>query len=173
MVRRGTDVLRIAIASPHYGHHILHCIISHQTPSLALFQTPHSTSHHFLPYHALNIAPAPLAAHYSTLQYHISNRTMSATLCITPLTSRIAPHYTLLTCHIMGHIMHHATDISHCTPFHVTDVPQMYSRPHSDHTILPHLCIASHCHISHHTTLHSISHAPHLTVITQFHIALP
>ena len=98
------------LIASHYGHHILYCIISHQTPSLALFQTtPHSTSHHHSsPSHTFHIAPAPLAEHYSTLQYHISNHTISATLCITPLASRIAPHYTLQTYHIRLH----ATSVS-------------------------------------------------------------
>ena len=96
-----------------------HHIIPHQTPSLTLFQTtPHSTSdHHFSPYHTFHITPAPLAAHYSTLQYHISNRTISATLCITPLTSRIAPHFTLLMYHITPHSMYSTPHQFQITPY--------------------------------------------------------
>ena len=98
-----------------------------------------------------HITPALLAAHYSTLQYHISNRTISATLCVT---SCVAPHFTFYVPHVP------------CTPRHI-----------SDYTIYwPHY--ASHYHISHHTTtLHCISQAaphvlhnciipPHLTVVT-------
>ena len=106
------------LITSHYGHHILYCIIPHQTPSLALFQTtPHSTSHHHSsPSHTFHIAPAPLAEHYSTLQYHISNHTISATLCITPLASRTEPHYMLQTYHIRPHSMYSTPHQFQITP---------------------------------------------------------
>ena len=68
--------------------------------------------------------------------------------------------------HHIGHIMHHTTDISHCTPTLL-----MYSTPVSDHTIYwPHLCIAP-PHLAHNIAPHitcstSCIIPPHLTVIT-------
>ena len=65
------------------------CIIPRQTPSLTLFQiAPHYTSHH----HSSNIShisyrTAPLAVHYSILQYHVSNRT-TITQYLTPLDAK-------------------------------------------------------------------------------------
>ena len=86
-----------------------HCIIPHQRPFLTFQTAPHSTSHHHSsPYHT------SIAAHYSTLQYHISNRTISASLCIsrcTPfqITFHITPHsmYSMLfqITPYIGHIM--------------------------------------------------------------------
>ena len=39
-----TDIAIASCTSLHHYHHILHCIIPHQTPSLTLFQTtPHHT----------------------------------------------------------------------------------------------------------------------------------
>ena len=153
------------------SHHITlrppHFTLHHSTSSqLALFQTtPHSTSHHSSPPRTFHITPAPLvAAHYSTLQYHISNRTTSATLCITPLTSRIGPHFTLLTYHITPHSMYSTPQQFPITPY------------------IGHIIYASLYHISHHI-LHNIAPLftcspscvipPHLTVITpnaMFHI---
>ena len=153
------------------SHHITlrppHFTLHHSTSSqLALFQTtPHSTSHHSSPPRTFHITPAPLvAAHYSTLQYHISNRTTSATLWITPLTSRIGPHFTLLTYHITPHSMYSTPQQFPITPY------------------IGHIIYASLYHISHHI-LHNIAPhftcspssviPPHLTVITpnaMFHI---
>ena len=135
----------------------LHCIIPHQTPSLTLFQTtPHSMSHHHSSsYHTFRITPAPLAAHYSTLHYHISNRTVSATLCITP--------------HLALH------PISHQVAFHITP-HYMYFTPHFiSHHILDTLCIAP-PHLASHHILHI---APHFTcrstscIVASFHHIWP
>ena len=70
-----------------------------------IFQAPHSTSHHhqFSPYCTFHITSAPVAAHYSTLQYHISNRTISATLCITLISHRYIPHSMYSTPHFRPH----------------------------------------------------------------------
>ena len=91
VVRCGMYNIPIASrTSPHY-HHILHCIIPHQTPSLTLFQTTpqRSTSHHHSSQSHISYHTVPPTAHrYSTLQYQIWNHTISATLCIT-LTFRI------------------------------------------------------------------------------------
>ena len=134
----------------------LHLATSLRPPHFTLY---HSTSNaisgiipnhhiprHTIPHHIRFISHQHLSQRSSPL-YHISNRTMSATLCITPLTSCIAPHFTLLTCHIMGHIL--------CTPRHIQITPYCIQ-------ITPYCHIIYHYHISHYTTLHSISHAPHL-----------
>ena len=133
----------VAIASrtsSHHYHYILHCIFPHQTPSLTLFQATHTIigSHriaHFI--------SAPLAAHYSTLQYHIG-----------------------LKSHPIGHIMHHTTS-SGTAPHHSFHIPVPHNatfrpctlRHISDHAIYwpHHLCIAPHLsshHISHAHSLH-------------------
>ena len=136
------------LITSHYGHHILHCISS-TSSQLALFQTtPHSTSHHSSPPRTFHIAPAPLTVHYSTLKYHISNRTTSATLCITPLTSRIGPHFTLLVYHKTPHSMYSTPHQFQITPY----IGRIYaSHSATSHTIF-------------YTTLHRISHAPHLAL---------
>ena len=130
------------LITSHYGHHILHCIIPHRVKRhLWHYSKPHHIPRHIIPQssHTFHIAPAPLAAHYSTLQYHSSNRTISATLCITPLTSRIAPHYTLQTYHITPHSMYSTTH-----QFQIT--------PYIGHTAPPHLAphFTQHCTASFH-----------------------
>ena len=110
--------------SLHHYHHILHCIIPHQTPSLTLFQTtPHSTSDHFS-YHTFHIAE-------------------TSTSCSALL------HFTIpyFKSHHLGH-MHHTTRIA--PPSRNTDVPHnatfhvLHATSVSDHTIYwpHHLCIA-------------------------------
>ena len=133
------NTLPLHLAS-HYGYHILNCIIPHQTPSLVLFHTtPHSASHHSSPSRPFHIAPAPLAAHF---------------------------HFTIFEkSHHIGHI----TPLSsHCTPFHITDVPHNATSV-SDHilatfytTLLRHFTYSPSCIIP-----------PHLTDHTQFYIPLP
>ena len=119
------------LITSHYGHHILHCIIPHRVKRhLWHYSKPHHIPRHIIPQssHTFHIAPAPLAAHYSTLQYHISNRTISATLCITPLTSRIAPHFTLQTYHNATVHVLHATSVSDHTIYWATSL--IFAPPH-------------------------------------------
>ena len=126
-----------------------------------------------------HITPALLA-----LQYHISNRTISATLCVTPC---VAPHFTFYVPHnATFHVLHATFQITlyighvilrtttsrttpHCTAFH---------RPLHMHNCIipPHLTVVtpnstSHYHVSHniphrtsvHESPHSTSHhLPHL-----------
>ena len=125
----------------HYGHHILHCIIPHQTLSLALFQT---TTFHVTPFIAVS---------------HISYRTSTSRSALFRFCN------THFKSHHIGHIMHHTIDISHCTLFHITDVHIMGHIPCTPRhiQITPYCHIyASHYPISHYITLHSISHAPNL-----------
>ena len=128
---------------------ITHCIIPHQTPS----DIP---NHITFPRHTITphpIAPTPLAAHYFTLQYNISNRTVSATLCITP---HLAPHF-VITFRATFHI-HHAT-------FQIT--PYNYWPHYASHHILHNGGTAFHMlHILHNCIL-----PPHLIVITShYHV---
>ena len=111
----------------HCISHLITSLPPHQTP---LFQTTYSTSHH----HSSFYHSAPRST--LTLQYRISNRTVSATLCITPLTF-------------------HITDVPRNATFHV-----LHAASVSDHTIYwpHHLCIAPQ------TALHNI--APHSTCST-------
>ena len=130
-----------------------HFTLHHSTSNaiVALFQT---TAFHVTPFLTISYLSYRTSTSRSALVHFalpISNRTMSATLCITPLTSRIAPHFTLLTCHIMGHIL--------CTPRHIQITPYCIQ-------ITPYCHIIYHYHISHYTTLHSISHAP---LLASFH----
>ena len=133
--------------------------------TLPLHLAPHhittATSNTIIPNHIFHVTPSFLLLSLSTsrstltLQYRISNRTVSATLCITPLTF-------------------HITDVPRNATFHV-----LHAASVSDHTIYwpHHLCIAPQ------TALHNIApHStcstsciipPQLTVITQFHIARP
>ena len=57
----------------------------------------------------------------------------------------------------IGHNMHHTTDVSHCTPFHITDIPHNATSV-SDHIIYwpHHLCTPPHLASHHilHKTLH-------------------
>ena len=120
-------------------HHILHCIIPHQTPSLTLI--PNYATFHVTPAllaisHILYYTSTSRSTPYSPLQYHISDRTISATLCITPLTSRISctPHSMYSTPHVSddaiywphllctttSHTTPHFTQ--HCTAFHVLHI---------------------------------------------------
>ena len=143
-------------------HLASHHIIA--TTSLALFQTtPHSTSHHL--------------THFISHQ-HLSRHTI-------PLYNTIFEKS-----HHIGHIMHRrTTDGSHCTPFHIADVPHnatfhvLHATSVSDHTIYwpHHLCIApSHLapHFTQHcTTFHILPILHHSTTSdcdhTQFYIPLP
>ena len=89
------------IIPPHFTLH-------HLTISTSHGHIPHSTSqHHSSPYRPFHIAPAPLAAHYST----------NTIFKIAPL---ISPHYA-------------SRHISHCIPFYITfhiTPHSMYSTPH-------------------------------------------
>jgi len=113
-----------------------HFISRHSTsnPISDIFQTtPHSMSHHHSsPYHTFRIT-APLAAHYSTLQYHISK-----------------------SHHIALHPTFHITDVPHNATFHVLHATEYilatFISIAPPHRITPHF----------YTTLHSISHVPHL-----------
>ena len=116
-------------------HHILHCIISSTSNAISDIILSHTTFHITPSYHIAHFASQQqLAAHcYSTSQHRIQS-------------APYRPHY----------VSHH---ISHCTPFHITDVPHsMYSMPYSDHTIYwpHHLCIAPPHNASHHI-LHNIA----------------
>ena len=125
-------------------HHILHCTIPHQTQSLTLFQiTPHSTSdHHSSPYHTFHIKPTPLAAHYSVLQYHISNRCIGHTFHIKHhlrlySKSHHIPHQTIIPHHITHFISHqHLSQhtIPFCnTIFQITVSATLYASHHISH----------------------------------------
>ena len=138
----------------HYGHHILYCIIPHRAKRhLWHYSKPHHILRHTIPHHLAHFMPHQHLSRHIPLQYHISNRTI-------------------------GHIMHHTTDISHCTPFHFTLLtyhitPQFQihhilatsfmrrttnmttSRPTFCTTIAPHFTCSPPCIIP-----------PHLTVIT-------
>ena len=154
----------ITLRPPHFTlHHSISGIIpNHTTFHVTTFLT---ISHQF------HIAPA----HYSTLQYHISNRTISATLCTTPLTSRIAPHFTLQTCripctprhisfrshHILATSFMHRTTTSrhftqHCTAFHMLPIlhhsANSISHYHVSHNIPHHRSVHTTFYISHNTT---------------------
>ena len=57
--------------------------------------------------------------------------------------------------------MHHTTGVSHCTPFHITDVP--HKATFRSHHWPHHLCVAP-PHLAPHHILHNI--APHFTCST-------
>ena len=146
--------------------------------------TPFVTTSH-ISYHT-----APLvAAHHYTLQYHISNRTTSATLCITPLTSRIGPHFILLTYHITPHSMYSTPHQFPITPYigHIIYASHYRISHHILHNIAPHFTCSpscsipphltvitpnstSHCHVSHniphHRSVHHHLHISHNTTST-------
>ena len=133
--------------------HILHCIIPHQTQSLALFQTtPQSTSHHrsstCRTFH--NTSPRSTLFHFA-IPYFKSPH-VSATLCISP---HLALHP------ISQYVPNNATfHVLHAT-FQIT--------PYIGHI----MCIAPH--LASHRVLHNI--ALHSTTSdrdhTRFHIPLP
>ena len=105
-------------------------------------------------YRTFHITPAPLAAAHRLFHFaigHISNR----------------PHYA--SWH--GHI-------SHCTPFHITCVPHnatfhvLHDTSVSDHAIYwPHRTTTSRT--TFYTTLHRISHAPHLASVPHLTVITP
>ena len=122
--------------SSHHGHHILLVASFHIKRHLVWhYSKPHHIPRHTIPHHL---------AHFISHQHlglaAISNRNI-------------------------GHIMHHTTDISHCTPFHITDIPHNATSV-SDHIIYwpHHLCTPPHLIFFFFflMTLHRISHAPHL-----------
>ena len=139
--------------------HVLHCIIPHQTPSLTLFQTT-PQFHITLSFITISHQHLSLAAHYSTLQYHVSNRTISATLCITPHLA-LHPIFTLLTYHITPHFrprhtsFMHRTIILHKTLHRISHALHLASFHHSVAVITPTGNSTSHYHVS-----HSIPHHP-------------
>ena len=175
-------LLRCGIYNPlllHLAHHSTIFTLHHSTSNTISDIIPnhprhtiiphgitHFISHQHLSQHTIplcntilfHITPAPLAAHYSTLQYHISNRTVSATLCITQ--------------HLALH------PISHQVTFHIT--PHSMFPPHFiSHHILDTLCVAP-PHLASHHILHIAGTAfymHHSTTSdrdhTQFHIPLP
>ena len=108
---------------------------------------------HCTPFHVTDVP------HYAL---HPISHYWRATLCITPLTSRIAPHFTLLKCHI-----------THCTPFHITDVPH-YASHHWHLALHPisrywraTLCLTPLTSlIAPHVTLLTSRIAPHFTLLT-------
>ena len=109
-----------------------HLVTHDSTTFYIAFHTDQTRS---LTYHTFHTTPAPLAAHYCSSQYHISNRTVSATLCITP-------HLTL---HPISHyVPHNATFHVHHTTF------QIIYRPHyaSHHVSRTTPCFSTqHCRI--------------------------
>ena len=147
--------------SSHY-HHILHCIIPHRTPSLTFQATPHSKSHHhqFSPYRTFHITPTPLAAHYSTLQYHIGFES-----------------------HHIGHIMHRTTSSRAAPYFYIPDGPHnaTFHVLYATFQITPYIGHIIYSHHILHKTLHCISHTPHLasfnhksvTVVTSHSSPIP
>ena len=162
------NALPLHLAPRHTTLRPPHFTLHHSTSKRHLWQlfqtTPHSTSHH------------------SSASSHISYRTSSSR---GTLFHFAIPYF---KSHHIGHIMHHTTDISLCTPFHITCVPHntTFHELHatiSDHTIYwpHHLCIAP-PHLAPHFTQHCI--AFHMLPIlhhsttpdcdhTQFHIPLP
>ena len=120
-----------------------------------------------------HITPALLAAHYFTLQYHISNRTISATFCVAPHFTFYVPyntpfhvlHATFQITLYIGHITTSRTT-PHCTAFHrplhmhnciipphlTVVTPNSTSHYHVSHNIPHHTSV--HHHILHHTTYH-------------------
>ena len=118
-------------------HHIIppHFTLHHSTSNTVSDIIPNHTTFHVSP-SFLTITDAHFISHqhlYSVVQYHISNRTVSATLCITPHLalhpiSHYIPHNA--TFHVLhgtfqitpyiGHIMHCTTfSRQHCTAFHM------------------------------------------------------
>ena len=61
--------------------------------------------------------------------------------------------------HRIGHIMHHTTDISHCTPFRITDVPYNATFHVLHATLISHHILATS--LMHRTTTSRIT--PHFT----------
>ena len=123
----GTDVECIHLVasrtSLHHYHHILHCIIPHQTPSLTLFQTtPHSTSDHFSTFHIAVTSTSCSALFHFTIPYfkshHLGHMHHTRHLHCTPESQ--------YWCTTQRHIP--------CTPRHITSFHTIYW-PH-------HLCIA-------------------------------
>ena len=124
---------------------ITHFTLHHSTSNidhLWHYSKPHHIPRHtIIPHH---ITPSPLAAHYSTLQYHWYR-----------------PH------------MHRTTSVSHCILFYITfhiKPHSMYSTPHfRSHHILATLCITPHFTQHSGTAFHLLHNRiipPHLTVIT-------
>ena len=74
----------------------------------------HTTFHITLSFLTISHQHLGHAAHYSTLQYQISNRTISATLCITPHLV-LHPIFILLTYHITPHFRPRHTSFMHRT----------------------------------------------------------
>ena len=116
-------------------HHILHCIISSTSNAISDIILSHTTFHitpSFLTilhisYHSSNSQHTAIPLHNTVFKSHHIGHIMYHT------TSRIAPHFTLLTYHIP------------CTPCHIQITPYT-----------GHIICASHHHITHHI-LHNIA----------------
>ena len=111
------------------------------------YSEPHHSPHHTIIPHRV--------AHFISHQ-HLSQHTIS--LCTTIF--QIAPY--------VSHV-HHPTDVSHCTPFHITGVPYNATFHVLHVTLISHHILAtSFVHrtttprTTFYTTLHRISHAEHL-----------
>ena len=140
---------------PHLAHH-----------HIWRYSKPHHIPRHTIgsqsPYRTFHIAPTPLAAHYSTLQYHIGFKS-----------------------HHIGHIMHHTISSRTAPHFHIPDVPHnatFHVLYISDHTIYwpHHLCIAPPPHFTRYCTAFHMLHILHHSTTSdrdhthrQFHIPLP
>ena len=113
----------------------------------------HILRHAIIPHH---IAPVPLAAHCSTLQYLISNRTI-ATLCIafgTHFTSLLTPYRDIS--HIPWRYSDHTIYWLHLTGI----TPKSTSHYHVSHNIPHHTSVhPTTCDISHNTTSTTMYHA--------------
>ena len=137
----------------------LHLAPHHITATTFYIASFHIESTGIIPNHTtFHVTPFLTTSHIS---YHTSTSSRST------LFHFAIPYFK--SYHI-GHIMNHTTNITHWTPFHITDVPHnatfhvLHATTVSDHTIYwpHHLCIALPHLTTFYTTLHRISHAPHL-----------
>ena len=146
----------------------------------------HPCNHSTLPYSPCTTPSFHIAAHYSILLYYISNRIISATLCITT-TSRIALHFTQhCTALHMLHILHNCIIPPHLTVIPPNSTPHYHfshNIPQRHHILyqsyhLPHLATpptlprSAPCHTPHSTSFHITQRSTfHPTAhTTSFHI---
>ena len=139
-----------------------HCMPLH----LALHHITLWPPQHFTLHHSTSSQTPPLALLFQTTPFHVtpSFLTISYISYHTSTSRGTLFHFAMpyFKSHHIGHIVHHTTDVSHCTPFHITltyhiTPHSMYSTPHR-FQITGLIIYASHHHISHHI-LHNI--APH------------
>ena len=146
----------------------LHLAPHHITTTFYI--APFHIKHHL--WHIPNHTTVHITPSFLTMS-HISYRTSTSR---STLYHFAIPYF---KSHRIGHIMHHTTDISHCTPFRITDVPYNATFHVLHATLISHHILATSLmhrtttsRITPHFTQHcTIFHNPYYT--TTFHNPIP